>query len=515
MTRDSFCHSSAVLFESTVRTLAAGDAQSTVSTRQSRTVDDCLAETSALPEIATMFKRMSQFQAARWRNQPLWDRAWQTMSRQQLDEVHLRRIKQLIEFAYERVPFYREKYAAAGIRPADVRTWDDFYEHVPTVDKVDLITDQERNGPNGFGLEATPREARAWYHQTSGTTGAPVREVFTHYDRSTAAYDASTYGWWDAGLRPGSSMYFAFNFGSFMGFWSKVFAAERMGLMVIPGGGLDTVGRLKQIAELGPDAVAGTPTYLMRMGEVAQQHGIDLGAAGVRVLSTAGELGPSVRSFRAKLRELWGGARIVDIYGQSENSFGAIECRMADDAGVNGFHVIERYMHSYAGDTEQYRPVAPGEVGEHIVTTFRLGQPLIKYRTHDLVRHVGTVDHGCGWNFSFLEGGVMGRTDDMVTIKGTNVYTSSIQRLVGDTPGLAPHYELHITRDRGLDHLAVRVEAQADRTADGYRALRDQLVGKIRHAVGITVTADVLAPETLQRYELKTKRVFDHRWETS
>jgi phenylacetate-CoA ligase len=446
-----------------------------------------------------------------WRAAKYWDEGWQRMSRQQLDEIHLRRIRQLIAYAYDRVPFYRRLYDDAGVHPDDVRTLQDFHERVPFVDKPDVMADQARQS-SGLGLESVPPERRAWFHRTSGTTGVPLNEVFTSYDRLIAAYEAWAYGWWDMGLRPGNSMYFAFNFGTFIGFWSALFAAERLGLMVIPGGGLDTRGRLRQIGELRPDAVIGTPTYLLHMGDTARAEDIDLPAAGVRFLSTAGEIGANVPTFRRALREAWGNPRVCDIYGISEPIFAACECSAVDDGRANGLHVVERYIHSYVIDPATSLPVEDeSQVGEHIVTSFRLGQPLIKYRTHDLVRLERSPDHGCGWGFAFLDGGVLARTDGMVTIRGVNIYTTAVQNIIGSVAGASPHYELHITRDGGQDAMEVRLEALPGAT--DHDALGKRLSEELRYQLGVTLAVDVGAPESLPRYELKSKRIFDHRKE--
>jgi phenylacetate-CoA ligase len=446
-----------------------------------------------------------------WRTAPHWDETWQRMPREQLDAVHLRRIRQLIAYAYERVPFYRRLYDEAGVHPDDIRTLEDFYERVPFVDKPDIMADQQEHG-SAFGLASVPRERHAWFHRTSGTTGVPLNEVFTSYDRLIAAYEGWAYGWWDMGLRPGDSMYFAFNFGTFIGFWSALFSAERLGLLVIPGGGLDTKGRLRQIVELRPDAVIGTPTYLLHMGDTARAEGIDLAGAGVRFLSTAGEIGPNVPSFRRALRESWGDPRICDIYGISELIFAACECSAVDEGRANGLHVVERYIHSFVVDPSTRLPVDDeSQVGEHIVTSFRLGQPLIKYRTHDLVRLQATPDHGCGWNFAFLDGGVLARLDGMVTIRGVNVYTTAVQSIIGSVAGASPHYELHITRQGGQDAMEVRLEAMPEMT--DHDALARSLSEELRYRLGVSLAVDVRPSGSLPRYELKSKRIFDHRQE--
>ncbi len=451
--------------------------------------------------------------AQSWRAARYWDAHWQRMDRARLDALHLRRIRQIMEYAYARVPFYRRLYDRAGVKPEDVKTWDDFYHRVPFTDKPDVMADQPAEGLQ-FGFESISRAMRSLCYRTSGTTGVPLNEVFSSYDSLAIAQQVWAYGWWDAGMRPGDSIYFAFNFGTYVGFWTALFAAERMGLMIIPAGGLDTKARVRQILELRPDAVIATPTYLLHMAEVARAERLDLAAAGVRFLTMAGEVGPSVPAVREALRAGWGRPRICDMYGISEPLFAACECAAVDQGKANGTHVLERYAHSYVVDPGSLAPVADeAQVGEHIVTSFRLAQPLIKYRTHDLVRLQRNPDHGCGWTLAFFDGGVLGRTDQMVTIRGVNVYTTAVQSILGGQAGASPYYELHITRDSGLDAISIRVEAQPDVPHTEHGPLRQRLAHELRYRVGVSFGVEVLPPGALPRYELKSRRVFDHRGE--
>jgi phenylacetate-CoA ligase len=440
-----------------------------------------------------------------------WDAYWQQMSREELDAFHFRRIQHLIRFAYERVPFYRQLYDAAGVRPDHIKTWDDFYRLVPVTDKPMIVEDQYARGAL-YGFEGLPREYHRWFHRTSGTTGRALNEVFSGYDRLIAAYDSWCWGWWDVGLRPGDSIYFAFAYGTFIGFWTATFSAERMGLTVIPGGGLTTEQRVQQILELRPACVCATPTYLLHMARVARDRGWNLADAGVKVLTMAGESGGNVPSMRAALRAGWGEVRICDIYGISELIFLATECREASAGHALGVHVAERHCHSFIVDPVTFAPIFDeGAVGEHIVTTFRPTQPLIKYRTHDLVRLWRRHEHGCGWTWTFLEGGVLGRTDFMVTIKGTNVYPTAVENLLGQVAGLTPYYEIHVERPDDQDTMRVIIEADPALPHEQYQTVAQQATDLLWYNIGVRIEVTVVEPETLPRYELKSRKVIDHR----
>lgn len=442
---------------------------------------------------------------------PLYDPYWQAMPREELDAYHLQQIKKMIRFAYERVPFYRQLYQDAGLRPEHVKTWDDFYQHVPILDKP-MISQDQVEYQRQFGFEALPPTYRRWFHRTSGTTGTPLNEVVCGYDRMVGAYDCWTWGWWDVGLRPGDSIYFPFSYGTFIGFWSANFAAERMGLTVIPGGGLSTEQRIQQILDLRPSCVCGTPTYLLHIIHVARGKGIDLRTAGVKVLTMAGESGGNVPSLRQALRDGWGNCEICDIYGISELIFGSAECRRSSQGKVLGVHTIERYCHTYSADPESFEPIfEDGVVGENIVTVYRLSQPLIKYRSHDLVRLYRHHEHGCGWTWTFLEGGVLGRTDFMVTVRGVNVYPTAVENLLGQVRGLSPYYELHIDRVAGNDRMTAVIEADVQATEGEYEQMKAAAERLLASKIGVSIRVQVQPAGSLPRYELKSKKIIDHR----
>lgn len=429
----------------------------------------------------------------------LWNPYLEAMPRRELDELHLRRVRRVIEYAYRHLPFYRRRYEAAGVRPEHIRSWEDFLERVPLLDKPDLMEAQERG-------ELVPADPPP--HQlcmTSGTTGVPLRIPWSAYQMIRNG-DHGAYLWWSAGIRPGQTLYIAFNFGTFVGFWTVYHGALSYGLNVISGGGLDTRRRLLQVAELRPDVLAATPTYALHMAEVARQMGLELRACGVRALLLAGEAGACVPAIRNALREAWG-AEPFDYYGTSETGGIGFSCHW-DPTRI---HVLEDGVHCLVLD-EGGRPVQEG-TGEVVVTTYyQLSFPLIKYRTHDLVE-VHREPCPCGRTWAWFRGGVLGRTDHMITVRGVNVFPTAIEALVGEVGGTTEHYEIHVFRREGLDQLLLKVEAAPGVPAERYGALQRELEELLHHRLKVRVPVEVLPPGSLPRYELKSKRFFDHRHE--
>jgi phenylacetate-CoA ligase len=439
-------------------------------------------------------------------DQRYWNAPTQTAPREILDARHLRRVRQIVGWAYDRSPMHRRIYDEAGVKPADIRTWADFHHLLPVTDKPDYLADQDESS-HGFGGTALGPEQWQQYFHTTGTTGRFLNETFTEFEMQKAGAQYC-YALWDHGARRGDSMYFCFNWGNWIGLWSFYWGARTMGLRVISGGGCSTVERIHHILKHRPTIVVATPTYLLHLAEVAAEQGLDLREAGVAMVAGGGEAGLSVTTTRQRVSDAWGvGDRVMDAYGIGEALFVGQSCR----EWAGGVHVVEDNFHSFVVDPASGEPVADGEVGEHVLTSFtRCSQPFIKYRTHDLVRMDRHPDHGCGWTFAHLPGVVLGRADFMVTIRGVNVYPTAVENLLGDVDGLSAHYELHITRESGFDRMLVKVEADA-RCGRQIGELDGHLNALLHSAIGVRLETEVLLADSLPRYELKSKRVFDHR----
>jgi len=432
-----------------------------------------------------------------------WNEYTETMPRERLDAIHLRRIRKLIAYAYEHVPFYRQLYDKAGFTPDDIRSLDDFNAIVPVIDKKDLVEAQQVNSPRGDAV-ALGDESSLHQFQTSGSTGVPMGIPVSYY--SSHHYGEQwAYGFWAVGLRPHDSFYFAFNWGSFAGFWSAYWGVRRLGGSVYSGGGLNTEMRLKQIMELRPTVLMSTPTYALAMAEKAKELGIDLPKTSIKVTYHAGEPGGNVPTTRRAIEEAWG-ASAYEQYGLAEVGAIAWGCQLQ-----HGVHLTEDQTYATVVDPETGRPVGDGEVGENLVTSYiQFSQPIIKYRTHDLVRPVRKTCE-CGRSWILFEGGVLGRTDHMIIIKGTNVYPTAVEALLGEVQGLTPHYELHVVRGRTGDALTVKVEAESGYPADWYGDLRQKTEQLLYERILVRIAVEIEPPGTLPRYELKAKRFFDHR----
>lgn len=443
----------------------------------------------------------------RWAHGPQTTRLFSprtlTMSRGELDARHLRRIQRLIEHAYRHSELHRRLYDSVGLRPEHVRTWDDFYRDVPFTDKVDYVKEQERCG---IAAQSVGDELTSCYFHTTGTTGEFLHELFTESDlvRMGAIYG---YAWWDNGIRPGDSIFVCHNFGFWLGLWHMYWAARFFGLTVYSAGGMSTDERLDAILSRRPTIVAGTPTYLLRLARRAEERGLDLAGGTVRFLTAGGEPGLNIPVTRRALEAGWGAVGI-DAYGLSEVGIAHMEC----GAHPGGVHVMEDAFHAFSASVETGAPVGPAEIGENVVTAYtHLAQPFIKYRTHDLVRRYDGHDHGCGWSWGFLDGSVLGRSDFMIVIKGVNVYPSAVENLIGQVPGLAQYYELHIWRRDGADTVTVKVETEPSVPGEDRAHLGDLLRLVYRKALGVTIEVEAVAPDSLGRYELKSRRIFDHR----
>ncbi len=434
-----------------------------------------------------------------------WNEAMETLPRDRLDALHLHKVRALLDYAYASSPFYRRKFDAAGIKPADIRSLEDLKTRVPLTDKSEFIQLQQERPPYGDTL-ALPAEFVAHHAETSGTTGVPLAIPYSMAD--TVRYGESwVYGFWGLGIRPTDSFYFAFGWGNFAGFWSAYWGARRLGCKIISGGGLDTKGHVQAILRSKPTVLISTPTFALRIASVAAEMGIDLSQSSVRFTYHAGEPGPTaLPGMREEIERAWG-AKAGDLLGIAEVDAMAPGCPEGD-----GVHVNEMNLHSWSMDPETKREVRDGEIGENIVTGYaNMAQPLINYRTHDLVRRVSSCR--CGRTWAKLEGSVLGRTDFMVTVRGTNVYQSAVENLLAQVEGVSMHYELRLTRVGDNDAMTVHFEpaASAGSDAAAWQGIAAQVSERIHRALHVRLDCRPVAPGTLPRYDLKTKRMIDER----
>lgn len=442
---------------------------------------------------------------------PHWNAHMETMSRADLDALHLRRIRRNMEYAYRTNDFYHDLFRDAGVKPGDVTSLEEFNEKVPIIDKPDLMRLQEEVGDDPFdGRGHLGRDHDLYRFRTSGTTGVPLQETYS-LPTTLKMGECWAYGFWRCGLRPQDRFYFAFSFGTYPGFWTAYFGVRQLGGTIRSGSGLSTEERIRDIVRFDPDAVVMTPTYATYVAETAEEMGVDLRETSVRYVVVGGEKGAFVPAVRDRIETAWG-AGVWEMYGQSESPFQAVTMD-PDPAGV---HCCEPYFYSTVVDPDTGERIEEsGEQGEHIVTTHIPSVPglTLRYRTHDLVELYEdpseVVDTDVTWKF--FRGGVLDRTDNMVTIRGTNFYPRALEELITGVEGATPNFELHIDRENGNDAVDVRIEAAASMDAGEYGDVEQRLRAAVKDAIGVTLDYEVVAPRTLDRYELKAKRVFDHR----
>jgi phenylacetate-CoA ligase len=311
--------------------------------------------------------------------------------------------------------------------------------------------------------------------------------------------------WRAVGAHPGDRVYFAFSFGPFIGFWLAFESATRLGCLGLPGGGLSSIARLRAILDNGASLLCCTPTYALRLAEVAAEEGISLRESKVRALIVAGEPGGSIPAVRAQLEKLWPGAQVRDHHGLTETGPVSYEC----PARPGVLHVIESAYYPEVVVPATGQPAPPGEPGELVLTTLgRMGSPLLRYRTGDLVRSaVSNPESGsicaCGRAELALEGGILGRTDDMVVVRGVNVYPRAVEQLVRSRAEVA-EYLVEITSERGLTELKLQIEPRSD-CADPARLAR-ALQNEFEAALALRVAITVVPSGSLPRFEMKARR---------
>lgn len=416
--------------------------------------------------------------------------------RAQLESLQLQKLSELLKTIIPRNRFWTSKFQAAGVDVRTIRTLEDF-RTLPLCTKAEVVADQAAQSPYGSNLTFPSTRYRR-LHQTSGTTGRPVRWMDTQ-----ESWDWFMECWRQiyllAGLTTWDRLFFPFSFGPFIGFWAAFEGALRYGNFSIAGGGLSTSVRLQAMIENEATVVCCTPTYALRMAEVAAAEGIDLKETSVRMLIVAGEPGGTIPATRKRIEELWE-ARVIDHWGMTE--IGSLATESEDRPG--GLYLLETECIAEVLDAEG-NSVPPGETGELVVTNLgRPGSPLIRYRTGDLVR-LSTESDPRGRVLKWLDGGILGRVDDMLIVRGNNVFPSSIEAVIRELSGVA-EFQIEVRTIREMKELNVVVEPVADRQND-LSELIEQVRLALRQRLGFAVDVRGVAVGTLPRFELKSRRV--------
>ncbi len=405
------------------------------------------------------------------------------------------RLSDLLRRIIGRSPFHTHRLAAAGIGvDTELRLPDDL-SRLPFTTKADLVADQTACPPWGTVL-SEPLAHYSRYTHTSGTTGHPLRWVDT-----AESWDWAVTCWREvyaaARVGTGDRVFFAFSFGPFYGFWTAFDAAVAAGALCIPAGGMSSEQRLALLLATRPTVLCCTPTYALRLAEVATDTGqaLALREAGIRVVIVAGEPGGSIPATRSRIEAALG-ARVIDHHGLTEVGPVSFECWERP----GGLHVNEAAFIAEVIDPDSGRPVDDGVAGELVLTNLgRAASPVLRYRTGDLVtRRTGTC--ACGRAFAWLDGGILGRADDMVTVRGVNVYPAAIEAVVRQFAAVR-EFRSTVSRSGSLRTLRVDIEASPDGGVIGR-----QVAGALSAALGLVVPVEVVSPGTLPRFEMKARR---------
>lgn len=414
-------------------------------------------------------------------------RQYRQLDRAALQQYQLGRLNQLAEQILPGNEFYQGKLQSVTF---PLESLDDFAE-LPTTTKDELIA---ATADGQVANRTYPLERYVRFHRTSGTRGQPLVVVDTVEDWQWFV-DTWQYVLDVAQVTAEDRALMAFSFGPFIGFWSAHEAVLDRGALVLPGGGLSTLARLELLTSQEVTMVFCTPTYALHMAEVAAANGMDLAGNSVRCLVVAGEPGGSIPAVRERIETAWN-ARLVDHAGATE----AGPWGYADPDGT-GLHVVESEFLAEFISVSQGTPAEDGELSELVLTNFgRTGNPVIRYRTGDLVRPSfgGKGDD----RFTFLPGGVLGRADDMMIIRGVNVFPSSVEQIVRTFPEIS-EYRLTVSRESEMDTLRIEIE---DSLQDPGRVEREFQV-----RLGLRIDVECVAPGTLPRFEGKGQRFVDHR----
>lgn len=433
-----------------------------------------------------------------------WNPKVETLGRAQLEALQLAKLRRQVAWAKQRSPWFRRTLAAFD--PEELNSIADL-RRLPMLTREDWMNSQSDHPPYGE-LPTIGGDGAIRVHTTSGTTGKdPLRALDSRKDWAWIA-EMWAYGIWGCGVRPGDTAYIAFGYGSFIGFWGLHYAMEKIGVLNVPGGAQTTEARVRQIIDFGATVVASTPTYALRMAQEAHALGIDLPGSAVSRIILSGEPAGSIPQTKALIEEQWG-ATAFDTAGMTEiGTIMVFEC----EHQPGGTHIIEDHVIEEVIDPDTLAPVAYGEAGERVVTSFGRGAiPLLRYRTGDQVCKVPAAICSCGRGFDIYQGGILGRVDDMKIIRGTNVYPRAIEAIVREYSDV-DEFQTVITREGVRDEITLRVELKSDIPGDRWEGLAETLHNRLALAhEGLNFRIELAGADELPRFELKAKRTIDKR----
>ncbi|WP_202797624.1 MULTISPECIES: phenylacetate--CoA ligase family protein [Protofrankia] len=439
---------------------------------------------------------------------PYWNPGRELRDPADRDASTLVQLRRQLERAYE-LPFYRRRWDAHGFHPDQVRSFDDFTKRCPVITKKMLVDDQAEHPPFGSYL-GIPRNDIYRIHGSSGTSGVPTMYGVARSDWDHAR-EIFALTHWASGVRPTDTVHFAFPFGMFFGGWAMLYAAESVGATVLPMGVADTRRHIEMIDRMGCTVVEATPTYMLHMAEVAREMGYDPAASPLRLFLSGGEPGGSIPSTRRLLLETWGLETVCDA-GTSSEMFPFVT--NAECSEMNGMHVYtDEVWTEIVHPDDPASPVPEGEIGNLVYThLWRVSQPMIRFASNDR-SYLTREPCPCGRTYPRLPRGLLGRADDMLVIRGANIFPSGIEHALRGVDGLGPEFRIRVTRQGNLDEIAVEAEvAPAHSGGEEDRArLRKRTEEELRHSCLIRIPVTLVDHGTFERATLKSRRVIDER----
>ncbi len=433
-----------------------------------------------------------------------WNPVLETIDHEKVRNLQLEKFRRIFKWGYDHSKFHRGLYEKAGIRPEDIRSFEDI-RRIPTVEKS-MMRGIQRKDPFPYGdALCVPLEDVSEFRQTSGTTGQPVYQADTWQDWEWWA-ECWSYILWAQGYRPRDRVFLPFGYNVFVAFWAGHYAVEKIGAEIVPGGVLDTQARILKIQELQCTAMMATPTYVLGMADTAKRMGIDPRSLSIRKITCAGEPGASIPATKKRMEEAWN-ARVYDHAGATEIGAWSFEC----EAQCGGLHVNEPFFLVEIQDVETGEYIeAPGRRGKMIITALdRQAQPCIRFDSKDIIEWAADPC-SCGRTFRMIKGGVVGRADDITKVKGVLLAPSAIEEVVRGMDGLADEFEVIVDKIGDIDRITLKIEIVKGRENERKR-IESQLKDQLRLKTNLGYNLEFYDYGSLPRYDVKAKRFKDLR----
>jgi phenylacetate-CoA ligase len=429
-----------------------------------------------------------------------WNKEAETMPREELQKLQLQRLREVVKYAYERVPFYRKRFEAAGIKPEDIRSLEDL-KYIPFTSKADL------REVYPFGLFAVPLSEIVEIHSSSGTTGKPVVAGYTRRDLEVWG-EVMARSLTMIGVTSQDVIQIAYGYGLFTGGLGFHYGALKIGATIVPASAGNTRRQITLMQDFGTTVLACTPSYALYLAEYARDEmGIDPSTLKLRVGSFGAEMW--TEEMRREIEKRFG-IKAYNVYGLTEIIGPGVAHECEEQKGL---HIWEDHFLPEIIDPETGEWVEEGKEGELVLTTLtKEGVPMIRFRTRDITSFV-PGECPCGRTGRRIER-IKGRTDDMIKVRGVMLFPYQIEQCILEVQGVEPHYQIILTRPHHLDEIEVQVEMAKETFSDEVRAIEDlrrRLEKKIEETVGIRVKVTLVEPKSLPRSEGKAKRVIDKR----